>query len=282
MDKNIWLRVIKQELGLLEQLAIGMIDDVTLSREEAELAISRSKIVVKEFEMLLSQIPVIESVTKSSSPPVSQSPSPSVPPSFRPTDVGSVRSPQSQVSETPIPQVSASPRPSVPPSSHPFDVGSVHSPQSAVPESPSPQVSPSASLRDQSPSPQVSQSPSPQVSPSPAHSTHEHELIQPSYDYFRLEREEHAELNMDEKKDESYHFKALPLKSLKEGLLLNDRYLFQRELFNDDKSRLDETIAALDRLSNIQEAVGYLKANFRWTRNEASEKFVQLVKRRFS
>ena len=59
MDKNIWLRVIKQELGLLEQLAIGMIDDVTLSREEAELAISRSKIVVKEFEMLLSQIPEI-------------------------------------------------------------------------------------------------------------------------------------------------------------------------------------------------------------------------------
>ena len=89
-------------------------------------------------------------------------------------------------------------------------------------------------------------------------------------------------MNLDEKKDESFHFKALPLKSLKEGLLLNDRYLFQRELFNDDKSRLDETIAALDRLSNIQEAVGYLKANFRWTKSEASEKFVQLVKRRFS
>ena len=235
MDKNIWLRVIKQELGLLEQLAIGMIDDATLSREEAELAISRSKIVVKEFEMLLSQIPVPETV--------SESPSPSV--------VGSVHSPQSAVSE--------SPSPSVPPSVRPSDVVSVHSPQSAV-----------------------SESPVPPVSPSPPPSTHDPELIQPSYDYFRLEREEHAVLNLDEKKDESYHFKALPLKSLKEGLLLNDRYLFQRELFNDDKSRLDETIAALDRLTNIHEAVGYLKANFRWTRNEASEKFVQLVKRRFS
>jgi hypothetical protein len=259
MDKNIWLRVIKQELGLLEQLAIGMIDDVTLSREEAELAISRSKIVVKEFEMLLSQIPVPETV--------SASPSPSV--------VGSVHSPQSTVSE--------SPGPSVLPSSRPPNVGSVHSPQSAVSESPSPQVSKSPSRPvSESPSPHVSESPVPPVSPSPPPSTHEHELIQPSYDYFRLEREEHAVLNLDEKKDESFHFKALPLKSLKEGLLLNDRYLFQRELFNDDKSRLDETIAALDRLSNIHEAVGYLKANFRWTRNEASEKFVQLVKRRFS
>ena len=258
MDKNIWLRVIKQELGLLEQLAIGMIDDVTLSREEAELAISRSKIVVKEFEMLLNQIPLPETV--------SESPGPQVHPSTRPSVAGSVHSPQSEVS--------GSPSPSVPPSFRPSEIGSVHSPQSAV--------SPSTSLRDQSPSPLVPEFPSPSVPPLSPPSTPEPELIQPSYDYFRLEREEQTLLNMDEKKDESYHFKALPLKSLKEGLLLNDRYLFQRELFNDDKSRLDETIAALDRLSNIHEAVGYLKANFRWTRNEASEKFVQLVKRRFS
>ena len=255
MDKNIWLRVIKQELGLLEQLAIGMIDDVTLSREEAELAISRSKIVVKEFEMLLSQIPVPETVSKSPSLQVSESSSPSA--------VGSVESPQSSVLS---PQSAISESPSLP-----------------VSQSPSPQVSQSSSHQAfGSPSLQAPKSPVPTVSPSPPRSTQEHELIQPSYDYFRLEREEPALLNMDEKKDESYHFKALPLKSLKEGLLLNDRYLFQRELFNDDKSRLDETIVALDRLSNIHEAVGYLKANFRWTKSEASEKFVQLVKRRFS
>jgi hypothetical protein len=224
MDKIIWLRVIKQELGLLEQLAIGMIDDVTLSREEVELAISRSKIVVKEFELLLEQISVNQ-----------------------PDAESSVMSPQS----------------------------AVHSPQSVVTGTQSPPVS-------QSPGPIVSQSPGLPVAPAPPPVTHEPELILPASDYFRLEREDQSLLNLETKRDEASHFKALPLKSLKEGLLLNDRYLFQRELFNDDKSRLDETIAALDRLSSIHEAVSYLKANFRWTKSEASEKFVQLVKRRFS
>ena len=81
---------------------------------------------------------------------------------------------------------------------------------------------------------------------------------------------------------EPTQFKAAPLKSLKEGLSLNDRYLFQRELFNNDKARLDDTVAALDRLGSIREAVEYLKSNFRWNKSEASEKFVQLVRRRFS
>jgi hypothetical protein len=98
----------------------------------------------------------------------------------------------------------------------------------------------------------------------------------------KSENEVHSGLNQEVKSEEYSRFKLSPIKSLKEGLVLNDRYLFQKELFNNDKSRLDETIDALDRLDNIHEAVDYLKANFRWTKNEASEKFVQLVKRRFS
>lgn len=94
-----------------------------------------------------------------------------------------------------------------------------------------------------------------------------------SSEYFALEKEE--------KKAETPLFKPSPIRSLKDGLTLNDRYLFQRELFNNDKIKLDEAIARLDRLASIQEAVGYLKANYRWTKNEASEKFVLLVKRRF-
>ncbi len=89
-------------------------------------------------------------------------------------------------------------------------------------------------------------------------------------------------MNLEMKEEEHTIYKPTPIKSLKEGLILNDRYLFQRELFNNDKSRLDETVDALDRLKNIQEAVDYLKANFKWTKSEASEKFVKLVKRRFS
>ncbi|MEK7718640.1 MAG: hypothetical protein AAB347_03360, partial [Bacteroidota bacterium] len=127
-------------------------------------------------------------------------------------------------------------------------------------------VSPSATLRDR----HVTESPRPPVSPSPPPFPSAHETYEPSV------------LNMEAKPEEHSRFKPTPIKSLKEGLILNDRYLFQRELFNNDKAKLDETVAALDRLANIQEAVEYLKANFRWTKSEASGKFVQLVKRRFS
>ncbi|MCL6102377.1 MAG: hypothetical protein M1292_07790 [Bacteroidetes bacterium] len=64
MDKTIWLSVIREELGLLNSLATGMIDDATLTREEIELAISRSKVVVSEFEMLLNNLPTSGSQEK--------------------------------------------------------------------------------------------------------------------------------------------------------------------------------------------------------------------------
>ena len=229
MDKAIWLRVINQELGLLEQLAIGMIDDENLSREEVELAISRAKIVVREFEMLLDQTAVHPAC------PV---------PENQPVVVEKIPVESFQPAEPPVAE----------------------------------NTGPAAGNRQ----PVVAESPVRPVSPSSYPTSLDHELITPSVEIYSLEREEQNLLNLDAKREEAPHFKAIPLKSLKEGLLLNDRYLFQRELFNDDKSRLDETIAALDRLSNIHEAVEYLKANFRWTKSEASEKFVQLVKRRFS
>ena len=97
----------------------------------------------------------------------------------------------------------------------------------------------------------------------------EPESVQPKPFFFRHDKEEHSVLNLEMKKEEFSLFKETPLKSMKEGLILNDRYLFQRELFNNDKSKLDETIAALDRLANIQEAVEYLKANFRWTQKRS-------------
>ena len=205
MDKKIWLKVIRDELTLLDELATGMIGDISLSREEVELAISRSKIVVKEFEMLLSQISPPENAAKAEYLV------------DEPTKLASL-----PVSESPSLLVS-------------------HSPILPVSESPSPEVTPSL--------------PSPPEPPS---------------------------FHQDDLTEYTQYFKIEPLKSLKEGLSLNDRYLFQRELFNNNKSSLDETIATLDRFHNIKEAVDYLKANFKWNKSEASEKFVQLVKRRFS
>lgn len=247
MDKKIWLRVIREELELLDVLATEMIDDKKLSKEEVELAISRSKIVAKEFEMLLNQI----------APPVHQEGK------AVEVEIPAKEAAEEIIFQMPVPEYNiAEIEPEVP-SEESVDEPLIQIDETQVTQSPSPSVPPSPGpIVTESPSLPLSQSPSPyQV----AHDTEEHSL-----------------LNMATKPEEYSRFKPTPIKSLKEGLILNDRYLFQRELFNNDKSRLDETVAALDRLANIQEAVEYLKANFRWTKSEASEKFVQLVKRRFS
>ena len=232
MDKIIWLSVIREELGLLNSLATGMIDDATLTRKEIELAITRSKIVVSEFEMLLNNLPKPESqvISEDNSKPKAKA----------------------------EPVVAAEPVIAVIPDTEENILPTEERKEFVQ------QVQPEDSSRPLPPSSLPPLVPSP-----PPYFSDTESVEMPAY-------------NLEEKKEESTQYKAAPIKSLKEGLSLNDRYLFQRELFNNDKSRLDESVAALDRLNNIHEAVEYLKANFRWTKSEASEKFVQLVKRRFS
>jgi hypothetical protein len=72
-----------------------------------------------------------------------------------------------------------------------------------------------------------------------------------------------------------------PLKSIREGISLNDRYLFVRELFENSNDKFNETVETLDRAENIQEAVHFLKSNYKWNKSETSQKFLTLVKRRF-
>jgi hypothetical protein len=77
-------------------------------------------------------------------------------------------------------------------------------------------------------------------------------------------------------------FEGIPLESIRDGIGINDRYLFTKELFGNEDEKYEEAIAALDGLATIEEAVGYLKLNFKWNKTEAGQKFLALVKRRFT
>jgi len=257
MDNKIWLRVIREELVLLDQLATGMTEDGLFTKEEVELAISRAKMVAREFEMLLNQLPAphplgnCEEEIKISAETIVETQKQVIV-----SDVEKMDEPLPLPAEEEI---------AVPiilpiveyqiPMNDPLPALGKKEPMVTEPEAET----------------DTEQKPVPECEP-----------VHPKSGFFSNDKEEHTVLNMDSKMEGFSLFKPAPIKSLKEGLILNDRYLFQRELFNNDKSRLDETVAALDRLDNIHEAVDYLKANFRWTKSEASEKFVQLVKRRFS
>ncbi len=73
-----------------------------------------------------------------------------------------------------------------------------------------------------------------------------------------------------------------PVESIKKSIGINDRFQYIRELFEGNTERFVDAVAELDEKNNINEAVDYMKQNFKWQKNETSLKFINLVKRRFS
>lgn len=73
-----------------------------------------------------------------------------------------------------------------------------------------------------------------------------------------------------------------PISSLRASIGLNDRFLFIREIFDNNAERYNTIIEKLDKLETIQQAVEYLKANLTLEKNDTSMKFVDLLKRRFT
>lgn len=88
--------------------------------------------------------------------------------------------------------------------------------------------------------------------------------------------------NLLSKEKDEVKFGIIPLKNIREGIGLNDRFLYIRELFQNDAEKFDRTITTLDEFNGIEEAVRFLKQNFKWNKSEAGEKFLLLIKRRFT
>jgi len=73
-----------------------------------------------------------------------------------------------------------------------------------------------------------------------------------------------------------------PIGSLQASISINDRFLFIREVFDNNAAKYNETIRQLDSMTDIKEAVEYLSKNFKIKKTETSLKFVEFIKRRFS
>ncbi len=78
-----------------------------------------------------------------------------------------------------------------------------------------------------------------------------------------------------------YKLSNRPVSSIQTAIGINDRFQYIRELFDGDSKKFVEAVKTLDSMTNIKEAIDYLRANYKWKKNETSLKFVNLVKRRF-
>ena len=73
-----------------------------------------------------------------------------------------------------------------------------------------------------------------------------------------------------------------PIEKLESGIGLNDRFQFIRELFDNDANLFQQVVQQIDKMDSLNDAVSYLSDNYQWKKNDTSIKFAQLVKRRFT
>ena len=84
-----------------------------------------------------------------------------------------------------------------------------------------------------------------------------------------------------DKQDVSSKMKSKPITDINSAIGLNDKFVYVRELFNGNKDQFVETIQLLNNFDTFENALGYLKENFKWDYEEPIVvKLIELVRRK--
>ncbi len=74
-----------------------------------------------------------------------------------------------------------------------------------------------------------------------------------------------------------------PITNLKTAININDRIWYIKELFNKDNDLYTKTIEELNNQEDLNSALAYLSANFKWNQSDKSTiSFLELIYRRFT
>jgi hypothetical protein len=73
-----------------------------------------------------------------------------------------------------------------------------------------------------------------------------------------------------------------PVDDVKKAFGLNDRFYYQRELFNNNADLFNQTLDQINSMDTYDSAISFLQSNYSWgSDNEAGEAFIRSIKRRF-
>ncbi|MBR3799808.1 MAG: hypothetical protein IKK36_12975 [Bacteroidales bacterium] len=73
-----------------------------------------------------------------------------------------------------------------------------------------------------------------------------------------------------------------PISDIKSSIPLGERFLFTRTLFSGSGALFESTVAALNGMSSMEEAEGYIRANFNWDMESSTVvDFMNIVRRRY-
>lgn len=81
-----------------------------------------------------------------------------------------------------------------------------------------------------------------------------------------------------------YHtYEQRRFSDISKALSLNDRFLYQRELFGNDAACMQETLEVLNTIHSLSEALNYLQSRYTWDDDQESvQQFYQMVEQHFS
>ena len=85
------------------------------------------------------------------------------------------------------------------------------------------------------------------------------------------------------KKDVSAKMQSKPIKDINSAIGINDKFIFIKELFENDKEHYHETIQVLNNFDTFENALEFLGENFDWDPEDSNfERLKELVKRKYS
>ncbi|UCH13241.1 MAG: hypothetical protein JSV22_08995 [Bacteroidales bacterium] len=81
--------------------------------------------------------------------------------------------------------------------------------------------------------------------------------------------------------DLSTKLKSKPIINIADAIGINDKFIFIKELFNDDADKYDKTIEVLNNATNFNDAYNYLMGNFNWDMdNSLVQILLDLIRRK--
>jgi len=102
-------------------------------------------------------------------------------------------------------------------------------------------------------------------------------------DKFQSKKFVHDGLANKNIKDVSSKMQSKPIKDINSAIGLNDKFIFIRELFNNNKDHYNETIQVLNNFDTFENAVSFLTENFDWDNEDPIfERLKELVRRKYS
>ncbi|SMO68905.1 hypothetical protein SAMN06265379_10513 [Saccharicrinis carchari] len=78
------------------------------------------------------------------------------------------------------------------------------------------------------------------------------------------------------------NIKGKPVNDLTKGLGINDRFMFQRELFEGKPELMSHALQQINQMPDLASALSFIQTNFDWDREqEATQAFISYVERKF-